>query len=52
MIHRNLLTIALLICFAATSYAADSTRPNIIYIMLDDAGYNDFGAMGSRYYRR
>ncbi len=23
-------------------------RPNIIYIMLDDAGYADFGAMGSR----
>jgi len=27
--------------------AKEFEKPNIIYIMLDDAGYNDFGAMGS-----
>ena len=27
----------------------DSKKPNIIYIMLDDAGYGDFGAFGSEY---
>ena len=26
----------------------DLTKPNIIYIMLDDAGYGDFGTFGSR----
>ena len=28
---------------------AQEQRPNIIYIMLDDAGYGDFGAFGSPY---
>ncbi|MEM7455307.1 MAG: arylsulfatase [Planctomycetota bacterium] len=28
--------------------ADEPDRPNIIYIMLDDAGYGDFGAMGSQ----
>ena len=35
-----------LLALAATTSAAD--KPNIIYIMLDDAGYGDFGAFGSK----
>ncbi len=37
----------------AASAAADGRgrRPNIIYVMLDDAGWGDFGAMGSRHVR-
>lgn len=49
MIQRTLLIVALLSCFAANTFAADTKQPNIIYIMLDDAGYNDFGAMGSKH---
>lgn len=37
---------ALTLVFAVSSYAADR-KPNVIYVMLDDAGYADFGAMGS-----
>lgn len=33
--------------FASLATAADVKKPNIIYIMIDDAGYADFGAMGS-----
>ena len=29
--------------------AAEVTKPNIIYVMLDDAGYGDFAALGSKY---
>ena len=29
--------------------AAEPLRPNIIYVMLDDAGYGDFGAFGSKH---
>ncbi len=33
-----------------SKYMASQDRPpNIIYIMLDDAGYGDFGAFGSKY---
>jgi arylsulfatase A-like enzyme len=32
----------------ALSCGAVEPKPNIIYVMLDDAGYADFGAMGSR----
>ena len=29
--------------------AAAADKPNIIYVMLDDAGYGDFAAFGSKY---
>jgi len=46
---RSLKAIALfsaLTCLAVSSQAATS-RPNILLVMLDDAGYMDFGAYGS-----
>ena len=32
-----------------TSFVIGGERPNIIYVMLDDAGYGDFGAFGSEF---
>ena len=47
------ITIFLLAFTLGTSYAcafaSDGRQPNIIYLMLDDAGYGDFGAFGSPY---
>lgn len=47
MIRSTLFAVSVLLLFASSLLAADAKRPNIIYVMLDDAGYNDFGAMGS-----
>ena len=33
--------------FSATTVEASDGKPNIIYVMLDDAGYGDFSAFGS-----
>ena len=44
MIHPFLLTLALL-CTAAL-HAQETSPPNIIYILLDDAGYGDLGCYG------
>ncbi|EMI46891.1 arylsulfatase [Rhodopirellula sp. SWK7] len=46
MYRRFLIAIAVLIPLSFEC-RADERPANIIYIMLDDAGYNDFGAMGS-----
>tara|TARA_R110002049_G_scaffold72490_6_gene187440 strand:- start:146200 stop:147768 length:1569 start_codon:yes stop_codon:yes gene_type:complete len=43
-LSRLLTTLSL---FTALTVAAQARRPNIIYVMLDDAGYGDFGAFGS-----
>ena len=32
---------------AAQSVARTSARPNIVFVLLDDAGFSDFGAYGS-----
>lgn len=52
--RTNLLIAAVLftVCGAGVAMADEpasvsSRKPNIIYVMLDDAGYADFGAMGS-----
>ncbi len=42
---RNLLP---LLAILATALFAAAEQPNIVYVMLDDAGYGDFGAFGSK----
>lgn len=46
-----MLTTVVLPSLATAQAKANSQRPNIIYIMLDDAGYGDFGATGSPHIR-
>ena len=46
------IAISMILVFAGQAISkvhAQEQRPNIIYIMLDDAGYGDFGAFGSPY---
>ncbi len=51
MLKHTLLSFVLLLNFGDVIYAqkSSSKKPNIIYIMLDDAGYGDFSAFGSKY---
>ena len=46
-----LFSLVLLLGFSKFIFAqnSDSKKPNIIYIMLDDAGYGDFSAFGSKH---
>ena len=44
---RFLITLIVFICFAVPSRAADA-KPNIVYIMVDDAGLGDFGCYGGK----
>lgn len=51
MIKYTLLSFIITFSLSEISFAQNTTsrKPNIIYIMLDDAGYGDFGAFGSQY---
>jgi len=51
MIKHTLLSLSIFFSLGEVSFAQKSIskKPNIIYIMLDDAGYGDFGAFGSKF---
>lgn len=42
--------IVLLLCSSAALHAAESPKPNILFILADDLGYMDLGCHGSKYY--
>lgn len=44
------LSVGVLTMVGCTSAQAQNPRPNIIFILADDFGWNDLGCMGSRYY--
>ena len=42
---------SVLACLTTTLQAADSSRPNIVYILLDDAGYGDLSCYGQKLFK-
>jgi arylsulfatase A-like enzyme len=47
---RSLFSLALLFVAVQASLAADPPRPNIVVFLVDDMGWMDCGAYGSKYY--
>lgn len=42
---------AVLAGWTSNAQAADSSRPNVVYILLDDAGYGDLSCYGQKFFR-
>lgn len=47
---RSVLVIALMLCGLSGSAFSETNRPNIIYILLDDAGYGDLSCYGQTHF--
>jgi hypothetical protein len=45
----SLRTVLLALLLSGVADTSNARQPNIIYVMLDDAGYGDFGAFGSKH---
>lgn len=41
---------ACLVCVASSTFAAEARRPNVVLFLVDDMGWMDSGAYGSKYY--
>ena len=51
---RMTLSVALVAVFTGlttTMQAAEQSRPNIVYILLDDAGYGDLSCYGQQFFK-
>src|SRR6476646_2540991 len=45
---REIFYLVGVVLFVAASYRADASRPNIIFVLVDDMGYADLGCMGAK----
>lgn len=45
---RKIIYLSSIFVLSSVSAAAQQDNPNVLFIILDDAGYNDFGFMGSK----
>jgi len=47
---NTVLLLGLLGCLFEAGFAAETTHPNIVFILADDLGWTDLGVQGSKYY--
>lgn len=50
-ISLTVIMAAFLAGWTTTCHAAESSRPNVVYIMLDDAGYGDLSCFGQKLFK-
>lgn len=48
---RTILFIAALVLSSGPAFAADTPRPNVIFVLIDDLGWTDFACFGSDLYQ-